>query len=81
VPGAKKEPEEIIEQELTQEEATPINTEVMGFEKRVNAETEPSIKIKRPDVAKCPETSAKTSTLNSRQVPSSEKVETGFCCR
>ncbi len=61
VPGPKKEPEETIE-EPTQEEPTGKNSEVMDFEEKVKAETEPSMKIKSSGSTKAPEISAKTTT-------------------
>ena len=49
VPGPKKEPEETIAQEPTHEESI-----AMDSEEKVKAETEPSMKINRADLAKAP---------------------------
>jgi tetratricopeptide (TPR) repeat protein len=61
VPGPKKEFEESIAQEPTQEEFTAMDSEVMEPEEKVKAETEPSMRIKHADLAKAPEPSAKAS--------------------
>ena len=54
VPGPKKEPEETIAQEPTQEESIAMDSEVVDSEEKVKAETEPSMKINRADLAKAP---------------------------
>lgn len=67
VPGPKKEPEETIAQEPSQEESTVMDSEVMDSEvmdseEKVKAETEPSMKIKSSGSTKAPETSDKITT-------------------
>ncbi len=56
VPAPKKEPEEIIVQVPTQEETTAMDSELMDSEEKAKAETKPSMKIKRADSVKVPET-------------------------
>jgi hypothetical protein len=79
VPRPKKEPEETIAQEPTQEKFTAMDSEMVELEEKVKAETEPSMKIKRADLVKAPKPSAKASISKADKFSPPKKTWTRYC--